>query len=572
MWVRETLEDLTSAEFACQLAQGESRRRGVDFEALLYKLDRRLEEMCVAFDGRNADTCVVNVDGMSSVVYDGDQRKTLLRRIVSTRESLTKAMEAAATAAAVTTTATTTAAESENGVDDVAAENLDEVRAKLTQEDFSTELYVRDDGSVDWDGALQDRSALKRFGTSVWARINGIDPDSVDDAADDDADDQRDGSEHSGAGHEQRRAVTATIVETDELRHMKAMLDEQTRELKDFETQHTALLNSAIPPSATNPTVNLALLSAPLRERIRKSAADLSVKRDLATYTTLNYELERIFTYLDSELGNTFSKGYIPLQDRLAVAEFGLLENQMAALAPSYDEDDSRPLPDPDALSIVADQLNDFKRRLGIDYYVNVGPSWDTDAVKLRIQDLLETSREGVAFYVKGCKLLSNDVVFCSRLLQRAVGGYTLRPREVRTLRRTLRDIVTFVPFVIILIIPLTPVGHVLVFGAIQRFFPDFFPSMFTERRQNLLELYESTEYSEITIDENWKEKALRFTEAVAFVLKEALRNGWSRMTTGENKQEGTKGVVGADKESGLFFAESEADDEETTEQKVLVD
>jgi len=53
---------------------------------------------------------------------------------------------------------------------------------------------------------------------------------------------------------------------------------------------------------------------------------------------------------------------------------------------------------------------------------------------------------------------------------------------------------------VIILIIPLTPVGHVFVFGAIQRFYPDFFPSMFTERRQNLLQLYESTEYSEITV------------------------------------------------------------------------
>ena len=71
--------------------------------------------------------------------------------------------------------------------------------------------------------------------------------------------------------------------------------------------------------------------------------------------------------------------------------------------------------------------------------------------------------------------------------------------------RRTFSDVITFIPFVIILLIPLSPVGHVFVFGAIQRFFPDFFPSMFTERRQNLLQLYESTEYSEITINENWK-------------------------------------------------------------------
>lgn len=53
--------------------------------------------------------------------------------------------------------------------------------------------------------------------------------------------------------------------------------------------------------------------------------------------------------------------------------------------------------------------------------------------------------------------------------------------------RRTIKDTITFIPVVIILLIPLSPIGHVLVFGAIQRVFPDFFPSCFTERRQNLL-------------------------------------------------------------------------------------
>ena len=83
--------------------------------------------------------------------------------------------------------------------------------------------------------------------------------------------------------------------------------------------------------------------------------------------------------------------------------------------------------------------------------------------------------------------------------------------------RRTIKDTITFIPVVIILIIPLTPIGHVLVFGAIQRVFPDFFPSCFTERRQNLLELYESTEYSAVTIDETWQEKLIRLSQAFGF-------------------------------------------------------
>jgi hypothetical protein len=50
----------------------------------------------------------------------------------------------------------------------------------------------------------------------------------------------------------------------------------------------------------------------------------------------------------------------------------------------------------------------------------------------------------------------------------------------------------TFVPFAIILVIPLTPVGHVLIFGFIQRYFPDFFPSQFNARRQDMVKRYET--------------------------------------------------------------------------------
>lgn len=51
-------------------------------------------------------------------------------------------------------------------------------------------------------------------------------------------------------------------------------------------------------------------------------------------------------------------------------------------------------------------------------------------------------------------------------------------------MRRTARDVLTFFPFAIILIIPLTPLGHVLVFSLIQQYFPSFFPSCFTKSRQ----------------------------------------------------------------------------------------
>ena len=53
---------------------------------------------------------------------------------------------------------------------------------------------------------------------------------------------------------------------------------------------------------------------------------------------------------------------------------------------------------------------------------------------------------------------------------------------QVQTLRRTARDLLALVPFTIILVAPITPVGHVAVFSFIQRYFPSFFPSAFSPR------------------------------------------------------------------------------------------
>jgi hypothetical protein len=95
---------------------------------------------------------------------------------------------------------------------------------------------------------------------------------------------------------------------------------------------------------------------------------------------------------------------------------------------------------------------------------------------------------------------------------------------------RTFKDVITFIPFVIILLIPLSPIGHVLVFGAIQRFFPEFFPSCFTEQRQNLLQLYENAEYTEFSINENWKEKLARASEAFVFLAGSASKSAWTKL------------------------------------------
>lgn len=535
MWVREALEDLTAAEFACSIAassaadsessESKKKRNGaMDFENILSKLEKRIEDMCVVVpESDKDDSCLVSYPlsgsstsssdkgemkcwvlkknfGMGSVTYTDDQRNALVMRLLSSRTNLFQSMS--------------------GKVDSPSASDLSKIREQLQTPDaideepkekdkIEIDLYVRDDGTIDWDGALQDRAALKKFGTAVWARINGQDADDFDEDSV-----EADSVDNSHGGHGDKK-VTVKIVDTPEIKEKKEKLEILEAELLEIEKKHTALLNSAVSAGSAVANVNLATLDPAMRSNIRASDDELERKRVQVSFQKLNYEFERIYTYLDGEFGNTSTKGYIPLQDRLNVAEFGLFETQLENMNTQIANGEDV---DSDVLSVILDATADFKRRLGIDYYV-AGLTFDKEAIKIWATDLIEQSMTGVGFYGKGCQLLWNDVVFSTSLIGRALQGYTLKPREVRTLRRTFKDVVTFIPVVIILIIPLTPVGHVLVFGAIQRFFPDFFPSCFSERRQNLFSLYESTEYTDITIDENWQEKLVRVTQATGFVI-----------------------------------------------------
>lgn len=96
-------------------------------------------------------------------------------------------------------------------------------------------LYVRDDGTVDWDGALQDRAALQQFGTAVWARINGQDPASIS---------EEDENSNKLGGHGEKPAVTAKIEDTPDIKEARKKLNDLEKELYATETAHTKLLNS----------------------------------------------------------------------------------------------------------------------------------------------------------------------------------------------------------------------------------------------------------------------------------------------------------------------------------------
>ena len=151
-----------------------------------------------------------------------------------------------------------------------------------------------------------------------------------------------------------------------------------------------------------------------------------------------------------------------------------------------------------DDLTELATDIPDLKSRLGIVEDGGLGslsPSVIGERVSRTTSESLGKAKGAAEFMARGVKMLGGDIQSSARFFGRAVMGSTLRPREVQTIRQTTLDIFTFVPFVIILIIPLTPVGHVLIFSFIQRYFPKLFPSQFSGRRQELMKKYEELSF-----------------------------------------------------------------------------
>ncbi|KAF6258973.1 hypothetical protein COO60DRAFT_1515473 [Scenedesmus sp. NREL 46B-D3] len=268
--------------------------------------------------------------------------------------------------------------------------------------------------------------------------------------------------------------------------------------------------------------------------QLRSMDAEVIAISRLLALRTLQLEMEYIYVSLEEEAidvsaDELLNKGPALVREgstgelAVLVAEYGLLLEQLDVLAASIDSQmaatasssshshgpgpssssssqaataaASGPgvsLIDEDILEELAAEIPDLRYRVGVPDTVVFGSNpLSPTRLKLQARDSSLKVLEGLNFLLRGMRLLGSDVGNAGRLFSKAALGGTLKAREVAALRRTARDLLTFIPFIIILIVPLTPLGHVLVFGFIQRYFPGFFPSQFTNQRQDLMMRYE---------------------------------------------------------------------------------
>jgi hypothetical protein len=85
MWIREAVEDLTAAEFACSIESKQEisdkkQKRAVDYEKLLSQLNRRIGDLvCLPYEEINGSIPEIEENlGMGRFVYTEAQRTALL--------------------------------------------------------------------------------------------------------------------------------------------------------------------------------------------------------------------------------------------------------------------------------------------------------------------------------------------------------------------------------------------------------------------------------------------------------------------------------------------------------------
>lgn len=450
------LNDLTAAEFALKVEDKKEESK-IDYEMIFSNLERSIESVSKRKSAFNDD-----LPGRLSAI-----RNEIGLVLDRQRENQTEYATSKPTSPLINVTKFTK-------LEQVGSSKIKDIKDTLP----SLRVFVREDGTVDWEEALASGKEVAKFGTELWERLNG-----------------KEEKEGLPSVAELLGQVAVKQLETVSIQQLR----DEVNAAKDFLQTTIKQCNEARNIIRRTRKEGLTVSLEDLLN-LRKHEAAVAEANKKVTLAQLDLDMERICVYLEQELTATAT----PAQDqRLLVAEVGLLDKQLSALFGGVSDistngrlelgssESFASLIDEDELALVTSQVEDLKNRLGLEAQ---GSTVNWGSLGVVALDAANKIKTGLDFFGQGTSILIGDLQYAWALLLKAVTGYILKPREVNAVRRTGKDLLTLIPFTIILIVPLTPIGHVLVFSFIQRYFPDFFPSCFTDKRQNLCRLYSEIE------------------------------------------------------------------------------
>ncbi|CAI9766105.1 unnamed protein product [Fraxinus pennsylvanica] len=92
-----------------------------------------------------------------------------------------------------------------------------------------------------------------------------------------------------------------------------------------------------------------------------------------------------------------------------------------------------------------------------------------------------------------GTQILFVDIKYTLRLFTKQLCGYKVTKREKRKMQRTLADIATLIPVTILMLLPVSAVGHAAMLAAIKRYMPSLIPSPYSSERLALMKQLKRT-------------------------------------------------------------------------------
>ncbi|CAM0911543.1 unnamed protein product [Alopecurus aequalis] len=115
-----------------------------------------------------------------------------------------------------------------------------------------------------------------------------------------------------------------------------------------------------------------------------------------------------------------------------------------------------------------------------------------------RVQKSANDSKK-VEIVLQGTQLLAIDTGAAMGLLKRSLIGDELTQKEKQALQRTLTDLASVVPIGILMLLPVTAVGHAAMLAFIQRYVPSMIPSTYGPERLYLLRQLEKVKEMELS-------------------------------------------------------------------------
>ncbi|PWA66584.1 LETM1-like protein [Artemisia annua] len=182
------------------------------------------------------------------------------------------------------------------------------------------------------------------------------------------------------------------------------------------------------------------------------------------------------------------------------IQRFELLRNELIELERRVERSAKRSESEEDDIKIPEDSANYSNDAEGVQL---VKVQEKEDIIGKSISKLKGTTTD----VLQGTQLLAIDVGAATGLLRRAVIGDELTDKEKQALRRTLTDVASVIPIGILMLLPVTAVGHAAMLAAIQRYVPSLIPSTYGSERLDLLRQLEKVKEMETT-DSNPTESA----------------------------------------------------------------